>query len=68
VRHAKWYASFSLKERQALLKGVAPLVLSRKGRLCNFVEYKGKTLAVSLGRKANTDAGEHEEIVSAGGR
>lgn len=41
VRLAKWYASFNLKERQSLLKEVPPLVLSRKGKLCNFVEYKG---------------------------
>lgn len=41
VRLAKWYETYTLKERQAMLKEIGPLVLSRKGRLCNFVEYKG---------------------------
>ena len=40
IRLAKWYASYTLKERQALLKDIAPSVLSRKTKLCNFIEYK----------------------------
>lgn len=50
VRLAKWYSTFTLKERQALLKDVGPLVLARKGKLCNFIEYKGmrEGIAVSV--------------------
>lgn len=41
VRLSRWYDSYTLKERQTLLKDVGPMVLARKGRLCNFIEYKG---------------------------
>lgn len=46
LRLAKWYTSYNLKERQRLVKDVSHLVLNRKGRLCNFIEYKGLFLPV----------------------
>lgn len=45
LRLAKWYATYNLKERQKLVKEVSVLVLARKTRACNFIEYKGRPVA-----------------------
>lgn len=42
VRLSKWFATTTAKERSRILKDVSPLVLSRKVRLCNVIEYKGQ--------------------------
>lgn len=42
VRLSKWFATTTAKERSRILKDVSPLVLSRKVRLCNVIEYKGR--------------------------
>ncbi|QLQ82500.1 hypothetical protein HG537_0H02620 [Torulaspora globosa] len=39
IRLVKWYTLYSLKEKQKVLKEVTPLVLSRKAKMCNIVEY-----------------------------
>ena len=40
LRLAKWYGVYDLKERGRLVKEVTVLVLGRKSRACNFIEYK----------------------------
>lgn len=50
VRLAKWYSTFSQKERARVLKETAPLVLARPLKLCNFVDWK----AFKLVRRART--------------
>lgn len=39
IRLTKWYFPYSTKEKQKILKDLAPLVLSRKAKMCNIVEY-----------------------------
>lgn len=67
VRLARYYASYTLKERAKLLKEVAPLILSRKPRLCNVVEYKDLRLVykryASLFFIAGVDSCDNELLV-----
>ena len=44
VRLAKWYTTQSQKERARALKEVAPLVLGRHPKLCNFVDWRDQKL------------------------
>lgn len=39
IRLVKWYAPYSTKEKQKVLKELTPLVLARKAKMCNIVEY-----------------------------
>ncbi|QLL32093.1 hypothetical protein HG536_0C02620 [Torulaspora globosa] len=39
IRLVKWYSPYSTKEKQKVLKELTPLVLSRKAKMCNIVEY-----------------------------
>ncbi|KAL9634545.1 MAG: hypothetical protein Q9164_004027 [Protoblastenia rupestris] len=41
VRLAKWFTTLSPKEKAKIIKDVSQLVLSRRTRMCNFLEYKG---------------------------
>ncbi|KAJ5584578.1 uncharacterized protein N7459_004378 [Penicillium hispanicum] len=41
VRLAKWFTTLSPKEKAKIIKDVTQLVLSRRTRMCNFLEYKG---------------------------
>ena len=40
-RLAKWFTTLSPKEKAKIVKDVSQLVLSRRTRMCNFLEYKG---------------------------
>ncbi|KAL9114394.1 MAG: hypothetical protein Q9227_001475 [Pyrenula ochraceoflavens] len=40
VRLAKWFTTLSPKEKAKIIKDVSQLVLSRRTRMCNFLEYK----------------------------
>ncbi|KAB8236097.1 AP-1 complex subunit sigma, partial [Aspergillus alliaceus] len=40
VRLAKWFTTLSPKEKAKIIKDVTQLVLSRRTRMCNFLEYK----------------------------
>ncbi|KAI9784641.1 MAG: AP-1 adaptor complex sigma subunit Aps1 [Geoglossum umbratile] len=40
VRLAKWFTTLSPKEKAKVVKDVSQLVLSRRTRMCNFLEYK----------------------------
>ncbi|EAU31374.1 AP-1 complex subunit theta-1 [Aspergillus terreus NIH2624] len=39
-RLAKWFTTLSPKEKAKIIKDVTQLVLSRRTRMCNFLEYK----------------------------
>lgn len=41
-RLAKWFTTLSPKEKAKIVKDVSQLVLSRRTRMCNFLEYKGQ--------------------------
>ena len=38
---AKWYSSYTLKEKAKLTRDVTNVVFERANKACNFVEYKG---------------------------
>ncbi|CDO71253.1 Adaptor protein complex sigma subunit [Trametes coccinea BRFM310] len=40
VRLAKWYVTMSQKAKAKIVKDVTQLVLARRTRMCNFLEYK----------------------------
>ncbi|KAI0774243.1 Adaptor protein complex sigma subunit [Fomes fomentarius] len=40
VRLAKWYQTMSQKSKAKIVKDVTQLVLARRTRMCNFLEYK----------------------------
>ncbi|KAI8055457.1 AP complex, mu/sigma subunit [Syncephalis plumigaleata] len=40
VRLAKWYQTLSLRDRSKIIKDVTQLVLARKPKMCNILEYK----------------------------
>lgn len=41
-RLAKWFTTLSPKDKAKIVKDVSQLVLSRRTRMCNFLEYKGR--------------------------
>jgi AP-1 complex subunit sigma 1/2 len=41
VRLAKWFTTLSPKDKAKIIKDVSQLVLARRTRMCNFLEYKG---------------------------
>ncbi|GAA5973575.1 hypothetical protein JCM8115_005748 [Rhodotorula mucilaginosa] len=40
VRLAKWYTTMSPRSKAKIVKDVTQLVLARRTRMCNFLEYK----------------------------
>ncbi|GAA5865298.1 hypothetical protein JCM8547_005048 [Rhodosporidiobolus lusitaniae] len=40
VRLAKWYTTMSTRAKTKIVKDVTQLVLARRTRMCNFLEYK----------------------------
>jgi hypothetical protein len=38
---AKWFTTLSPKDKAKIIKDVSQLVLARRTRMCNFLEYKG---------------------------
>ncbi|KAF6766409.1 AP complex, mu/sigma subunit [Ephemerocybe angulata] len=42
ARLSKWYATTTTQAKSRILKEVTQLVLSRKVRMCNVIEYKGR--------------------------
>ena len=41
VRLAKWFQTLPTKTKAKIVKDVTQLVLARRTRMCNFLEYKG---------------------------
>lgn len=49
VRLSKWWdSSISLGERQKITREISTLVLARKSKQCNFIEYAGKVQVSDL--------------------
>ena len=44
VRLAKWFQTLPTKQKTKIVKDVTQLVLARRTRMCNFLEYKGKPI------------------------
>jgi len=44
VRLAKWFVTMPPKQKAKIVKDVTQLVLARRTRMCNFLEYKGALL------------------------
>ncbi|KAF5333137.1 hypothetical protein D9611_002458 [Ephemerocybe angulata] len=42
VRLAKWFTTMAPKVKAKIVKDVTQLVLARRTRMCNFLEYKGR--------------------------
>jgi len=66
VRLSKWFTTLSLKEKNKIIKEVSQLVLSRRTRMCNFLEYKDTKVVyrryASLFFIAGTDQSDNELI------
>ena len=67
VRLAKWFQTMPQKQKAKIVKDVTQLVLARRTRMCNFLEYKGVLIprsccASHLTRRASF---RHEGRVSA---
>src|ERR1700753_384803 len=45
-RLAKWFTTLSPKDKAKIVKDVSQLVLARRTRMCNFLEYKGADVPV----------------------
>jgi AP-1 complex subunit sigma 1/2 len=44
VRLAKWYNTYTQKERAKVAKEITPLILARPAKLCNFIDWKNLKL------------------------
>lgn len=49
VRLAKWFQTLPTKTKNKIVKDVTQLVLARRTRMCNFLEYKGEPAMILLG-------------------
>lgn len=50
VRLAKWFTTMAPKVKAKIVKDVTQLVLARRTRMCNFLEYKGIVLLAHAAR------------------
>ncbi|EME87725.1 uncharacterized protein MYCFIDRAFT_192076 [Pseudocercospora fijiensis CIRAD86] len=62
VRLAKWFTTLSPKDKAKIIKDVSQLVLARRARMCNFLEYKVYRRYASLFFIAATDPTDNELI------
>lgn len=44
VRLAKWFETLASKEKSKIVREVTTLVLGRRTKMCNVLEYKGKII------------------------
>eukprot|EP00877_Chromochloris_zofingiensis_P013119 jgi/Chrzof1/8060/UNPLg00105.t1 len=67
VRLAKWYSTYSQKERARVVKETTPLILARQLKLCNFLDWKNIKLVykryASLYFVCGVDASDNELLV-----
>lgn len=56
-RLAKWFTTLSPKDKAKIIKDVSQLVLARRARMCNFLEYKGSSIPLRLLRMALLHSG-----------
>ncbi|XP_065887494.1 AP-1 complex subunit sigma-2-like [Dysidea avara] len=40
VRLQKWYSPLSMKEKKKIMRELIAMILSRKSKMCNFLEYR----------------------------
>lgn len=45
---AKWFQTLPTKQKSKIVKDVTQLVLARRTRMCNFLEYKGMSIDPSF--------------------
>ncbi|ROT35665.1 hypothetical protein SODALDRAFT_301301 [Sodiomyces alkalinus F11] len=66
VRLAKWFTTLSPREKAKIVKDVSQLVLARRTRMCNFLEYKESKIVyrryASLFFIAGADSDDNELI------
>ncbi|KAF7515297.1 hypothetical protein G7054_g14647 [Neopestalotiopsis clavispora] len=66
VRLAKWFSTLSPKDKAKIVKDVSQLVLARRTRMCNFLEYKDTKIVyrryASLFFIAGCDSDDNELI------
>ncbi|KAF9053850.1 Adaptor protein complex sigma subunit [Hymenopellis radicata] len=66
VRLAKWFTTMPLKDKAKIVKDVTQLVLARRARMCNFLEYKDKKVVyrryASLFFVCGIGAGDNELV------
>lgn len=66
MRLAKWFETYSTKDKNKIVKDVTTLVLARRTKMCNFIEYKDSKVVyrryASLFFIAGIDSGENELI------
>ncbi|RPA82775.1 clathrin coat assembly protein ap19 [Ascobolus immersus RN42] len=66
VRLAKWFTTLAPKDKAKIVKDTSQLVLSRRTRMCNFLEYKDMKVVyrryASLFFVAGIDATDNELI------
>ncbi|KAI9708210.1 MAG: hypothetical protein M1820_004164 [Bogoriella megaspora] len=66
VRLAKWFTTLSPKDKAKIIKDVSQLVLARRTRMCNFLEYKDTKIVyrryASLFFIAGCDSADNELI------
>ncbi|RDX55585.1 Adaptor protein complex sigma subunit [Polyporus arcularius HHB13444] len=67
VRLSKWYQTMSQKAKAKIVKDVTQLVLARRTRMCNFLEYKDTKVVyrryASLFFVAGISQGDNELVV-----
>jgi hypothetical protein len=61
-RLAKWFTTLSPKDKAKIVKDVSQLVLSRRTRMCNFLEYKGRHTFFQHLPSYNTNRNYFEQI------
>lgn len=66
VRLAKWFQTLSVREKSRIVKEVTTLVLARRTKMCNFLEYKDSKVVyrryASLFFVAGIDSDDNELI------
>lgn len=66
VRLSKWFETYGLKEKNKIVKEVTTLVLGRRNKMCNFIEYKNSKIVyrryASLFFVAGIEADDNELI------
>jgi len=67
LRLARWYSPFNSLERQEIIGGLTEILLERKGKMCNIIEYGNSKVIykryASLFFIAGIDEGENELMV-----
>lgn len=64
VRLAKWFTTLPPKAKAKIVKDVTQLVLARRTRMCNFLEYKG-AYPVRYGDYRRSPSRRHESGIQA---